>query len=182
MVTPDDRAGIGCELRFDGRVAGSAGLTRVLATEGRPSGIQVNGVLPGAVTRAQRSTDESRSPSHEIDMSPTLVAPGVVWLVHEQCVVSGKFFATSSGRMGAVYTRVAEGYQAPDLKEWALDAARDNWQQIEASEPAIIAENARTTRTFASQRFARTSRACQRRSHSEVRASHDVSGRSVSWN
>ena len=148
MVTPDDRAGIESELRFDGRVAGSAGLTRVLATEGRPFGIQVNGVLPGAVTRAQRSTDESRSPSHEIDMSPTLVAPGVVWLVHEQCVVSSKFFATSSGRMGAVYTGVAEGYQAPDLKEWTLEAARDNWQQIAASEPPINAENARDYKDF----------------------------------
>lgn len=113
---------------YDAAKGAVAGLTRVLATEGREHGIQVNGVLPGARTRGQESTSPANKPGKHVDMRPALVAPAVCWLVHEQCPTSGSFFTVSSGRVGQVVTGVARGYQAVP-EEFTLEAVRAHWEQ-----------------------------------------------------
>src|SRR5207244_4269156 len=100
---------------YDAAKGALAGLTRAMASEGTPVGINVNGLLPGAFTRGQASVDQSLSPVTAIDMRPHLVAPTACWLVHEECHVAGAFFSSSSGRIGRVFTGTAAGYQTlPD--------------------------------------------------------------------
>lgn len=96
---------------YDAAKGGLAGLTRGMSAEGIESGIQVNGLLPGAMTRGHASVDHSLSPSASIEMRPELVAPAATYLVHEECDVTGRFYAASSGRMGLVFTAAAEDFK-----------------------------------------------------------------------
>jgi NAD(P)-dependent dehydrogenase (short-subunit alcohol dehydrogenase family) len=122
---------------YDAAKGGLAGLTRGLAVEAARQGIVVNGLLPGALTRGQKSAHSSASPAGRLDMSPALVAPPACWLVHDECDVSGKFFIASSGRMGTVFTSVAEGYQTAAPDTFSLEEVRENWPQVQAPDPAI---------------------------------------------
>lgn len=116
---------------YDAAKGGLAGLTRAMAIEGSELGISVNGLLPGAMTRGHASVDPSLSPHKVIDMRPERVAPAAAFLVHEQCPVSGRFYAASSGRMGRVFTAAAEGFQdKPD--DFSLESVRDHWDVIDA--------------------------------------------------
>jgi NAD(P)-dependent dehydrogenase (short-subunit alcohol dehydrogenase family) len=123
---------------YDAAKGGLSGLTRGLAIEGAPLGIVVNGLLPGALTRGQATVDPTMSPRGQIDMRPSLVAPAACWLVHEEMRVHGRFFISSSGRMGEVYTSVAEGYQSSNPDTFDLEEVRSNWEQVCARHPAIV--------------------------------------------
>jgi NAD(P)-dependent dehydrogenase (short-subunit alcohol dehydrogenase family) len=119
------------------------GLTTSLAARGRPAGIKVNALLPSAFTRLvgmnkginttrpdavpiERAIEwsEAHSPAH-------LVAAGALWLMHESCPVSGRFFAAGSGRVSEVVLGVTKGYVAvdgdlaPEDVVEHLDAVRD---------------------------------------------------------
>jgi NAD(P)-dependent dehydrogenase (short-subunit alcohol dehydrogenase family) len=137
---------------YDAAKGGLAGLTRAMAAEGRDLGISVNGLLPGAMTRGHASVDPSLSPHKLIDMRPELVAPAAAFLVHEQCPVSGRFYAASSGRMGRVFTAAAEGFQdKPD--DFSLESIRDHWDVIDAPERFVVPDrtqdfNEMRTRVF----------------------------------
>ena len=104
----------------------------------------MNGLLPGAYTRGQKSVDQSLSPVNLIDMSPRLVAPSACWIVHEECDLNGAFFASSSGRIGRVFTGVAAGFQdRPDL--FSMERIRDNKDTVHGLEPYV---SPRTTQEF----------------------------------
>jgi NAD(P)-dependent dehydrogenase (short-subunit alcohol dehydrogenase family) len=96
---------------YDAAKGGLSGLTRSMAIEGEQYGISVNGLFPGAYTRmvktAVASVDKSISPEATIDMRAELVAPTACWLVHEECGLTGAFFASSSGRIGRVFAGAA---------------------------------------------------------------------------
>lgn len=129
---------------YDAAKGGLAGLTRAMAIEGEPHGIVVNGLLPGAYTRGQKSVDPSLSPVNLIDMRPELVAPSACWLVHEACALNGAFFASSSGRIGRVFTGVAAGFQdEPD--RYSLERIRDHQEIAHSYEPYV---SPRTTQEF----------------------------------
>jgi NAD(P)-dependent dehydrogenase (short-subunit alcohol dehydrogenase family) len=122
---------------YDAAKGGLAGLTRGMAEDGRAVGIAVNGLLPGAMTRGHASVDHSLTPSASIDMRPELVAPAAAFLVHEQCDVTGRFYAANSGRMGRVFTAAVEGHQArPD--EFAIETVREHWAAIDAPTNYVI--------------------------------------------
>jgi NAD(P)-dependent dehydrogenase (short-subunit alcohol dehydrogenase family) len=129
---------------YDAAKGGLAGLTRAMAIEGEPHRIAVNGLLPGAYTRGQKSVDPSLSPVNLIDMRPELVAPSACWLVHEECELSGAFFASSSGRIGRVFTGVAAGFQdQPD--QFSAERIRDHKDIAHGYEPFV---SPRTTQDF----------------------------------
>jgi NAD(P)-dependent dehydrogenase (short-subunit alcohol dehydrogenase family) len=126
---------------YDAAKGAMVGLTRALATEGRDDGIQVNGLLPGARTRGQRSTSAATKPGAHVDMSPALVAPAACWVVHEDCQTTGMFFTASSGRVGRVLTGVARGFQALP-RDFTLEAVRDHWAEAVAPEGFETVESA----------------------------------------
>ena len=123
---------------YDTAKGALAGLTRSLALEGELYGIKVNGLFPGAFTemvkKAIKSVDQSISPNLEIDMRPELVAPTACWLVHDECGLTGTFFASSSGRLGRVYPAVAAGFQdQPEL--FSMERIRENRGLAHGMEP-----------------------------------------------
>lgn len=137
---------------YDAAKGGLAGLTRGMSMDGRDLGIAVNGLLPGGLTRGHVSVDASLSPHKLIDMRPELVAPAAGFLVHEECKVTGRFYAASSGRMGRVFTGAAEGFQdQPD--RLSLESIREHWELIDGAEKFVIPErtqdyNEMRTRVF----------------------------------
>jgi NAD(P)-dependent dehydrogenase (short-subunit alcohol dehydrogenase family) len=114
---------------------GMVGLTRALALEGAEHRILVNALLPGAATKMSAQVPATSKPT--IMMGADLVAPGACWLVHEQCDVSGRLFACSSGRIGEVFTGVAAGYQAR-LPDWSLETVRSNWKLACSREAFVV--------------------------------------------
>ncbi len=129
---------------YDSAKGGLAGLTRGMAIEGEALGIKVNGLLPGAYTRGQKSVDQSLSPVKLIDMRPELVAPAACWLVHDAFDENGAFFHSSSGRLSRVFVGVAEGFQdVPD--DFSMERIRDNREVALSYEPYV---SPRTTQEF----------------------------------
>jgi hypothetical protein len=85
-------------------------------------------------------------------MRPELVAPAAVYLVHEQCPATGRFYAASSGRMGRVFTAAAEGFQdQPD--NFSLESIHDHWDMIDTPDTFVVPDrtqdfNEMRTRVF----------------------------------
>jgi short-subunit dehydrogenase len=108
-----------------------AGLARELAFEGRPLGIQVNALLPGAVTTMLNTVSSYTSP--DIDLSPALVAPAACWLVHEQCDQTGTLVNASSARISRVVSGLGEGFQATP-ESFTLEAVGEHRDQVSDAE------------------------------------------------
>jgi len=108
-----------------------------MAADGRELGIHVNGLLPGAMTRGHASVDHSLSPSAAIEMRRSWWRRPRPTLVHEDCPVTGRFYAASSGRMGLVFTAAAEGFQAMP-GDFSLESVRDHWAAIDAPENFVV--------------------------------------------
>lgn len=69
-------------------------LTKTLAIEGEPHGIQINCVLPWASTRMAREGSAAPPPSD--------AAAAVAWLCHEQCSITGETFTVGGGKIARV--------------------------------------------------------------------------------
>ncbi len=108
--------------------AGVMGLTRTLAREGRYHGVQVNCVLPWAVTdQSPDRSNEELGPIIEAHMHPENVAPAVAWLAHENCPTTGESFTVDGPRMARLAWVASAGHT--DLAP-ALESYRDHWDQI----------------------------------------------------
>jgi NAD(P)-dependent dehydrogenase (short-subunit alcohol dehydrogenase family) len=94
---------------------GMYGLTRGLATEGAPYGIRVNAYSPGAYTNAVEpfyAIEDPETKQAFIDAQPPeLVSPGVAYLAHEECDISGMLFDISAGSVSATFLAASDGYQ-----------------------------------------------------------------------
>ena len=110
---------------------GMYGLTRGLATEGVPHNIRVNAYSPGAYTNAVDpfyAIDDPATKQAFIDAQPPeLVSPGVAFLAHEECDISGMLFDISGGSMSATFLAASNGYQDPQL---TIEAVRDHRDAI----------------------------------------------------
>jgi len=90
--------------------SGMIGLTKSLAGEGERFGMTVNAIMPSAFTRltAQIPNDALRA-YMSTRFTPDLVAPFVVWLVHESTRINGEFFAVGGGMACRVVIARAQG-------------------------------------------------------------------------
>ncbi len=108
--------------------AGMMGLTRTLGREGRYHGVQVNCVLPWAVTdkNPDRSGEEFGS-IIEAHMRPENVAPAVVWLAHQDCPATGELFTVDGPRMARLAWIATQGHTDLDPTP---ECYRDQWDQV----------------------------------------------------
>src|SRR5207253_3193375 len=80
------------------------------------------------------------TPTVSIDRSPELVAPAAGWLAHEDCPVSGRFYAATAGGMRRIFTAVAAGYQSAAPDGLRIEEIHDQRDAIRAREPSIVPE------------------------------------------
>jgi len=90
---------------------GVIGLTRGMASEGGPLGIACNVVVPYAKTRLGTSFGPIPwSPELGEWLSPSLVAPLVVWLSHNECPLNGETLSVGAGWQAGMNISMAAGY------------------------------------------------------------------------
>ena len=108
--------------------AGIMGLTRTLAREGRYHGVQVNCVLPWAVTdpSPDRSGEEFGA-IIETHIRPEKVAPAVIWLCHENCPTTGESFTVDGPRIARLAWIAGQGHT--DLTP-TPESYHDHWDQV----------------------------------------------------
>ncbi len=84
--------------------AGIAGLTRVMAIEGKKYGITVNGLLPVALTRLTEDLPAYKAPEMKVDVDPALVSPLIVWLCSgDAAEITGNFFLARGNSVELVF-------------------------------------------------------------------------------
>jgi NAD(P)-dependent dehydrogenase (short-subunit alcohol dehydrogenase family) len=115
---------------------GLVGLTKTLAAEGAKYNIKVNAIAPIAWTRM---TEEMFPPEYKDKLSVELVTPVVAWLVHESNEGTGETYSVGGGRVARVFVAEGPGYTSQD--GLSVEDIRDNWQQINETEPYLLAKN-----------------------------------------
>jgi len=94
---------------------GVIGLTRGMASEGAPLGIASNVVVPYAKTRLGTSFGPIPwSPELGDWLSPSLVAPLVVWLSHSECPLNGETLSVGAGWQAGMNISMAAGFSDRD--------------------------------------------------------------------
>ncbi|MFI6093638.1 SDR family NAD(P)-dependent oxidoreductase [Streptomyces sp. NPDC051218] len=110
--------------------AGLAGLTRVLAVEGRKAGIHVNAIAPAALTRM---TEDILGDNGHL-LSPESIAPVVAFLASRACELNGQILSVGGGHVAAVLTTETQGITE---KELTAEAVRDRLGEIFDTEGAF---------------------------------------------
>lgn len=104
------------------------GLTRCLSQESLDFGIHVNLIAPGALTRpGYERAGGNPDDALKTAFSPTLVAPVVAWLAHEDCRCNGGSFTSISGTTTRIVVAENEGFghDAPSPED-----VRDHFDDI----------------------------------------------------
>jgi NAD(P)-dependent dehydrogenase (short-subunit alcohol dehydrogenase family) len=118
------------------------GLTRSLALEGEPLGINVNAVAPLAYTAMSQTSKiapkawqagEGDAWSRRLDV--TQVSPVVAWLAHEDCTLNGKVLSAVGGRVARFAMRVTDGF---DVEHLTIEDVRDNESLVLADDDVGI--------------------------------------------
>jgi hypothetical protein len=78
-------------------------------------------------------------PEYKEKLSAELVTPVVAWLVHESNEGTGETYSVGGGRVARVF--VAEGPGFTGKNGLSAEDVRDNWQQINETEPYLLAKN-----------------------------------------
>jgi hypothetical protein len=153
--------------------AAVVGLTKALAVRGRPANIVVNAVSPSAFTRlvglnkgiinprpgaplpdAAIEFSRANSPTH-------LVAAGALFMMHENCPVTGKIFNVGTGRVGEVFVGVTRGYVSPHgelVPEDVLDHFDEVRDISESNVPVDIGAHGSWVRSVLAERANRAAR------------------------
>lgn len=109
------------------------GLMNVLATESRGTGIEVNAVSPVARTRMWNAQREP------LDLKPTSVVPGVIFLASADCQDSAWVLRASNQQFHAIRHQEADGVDYPlDIKGQYCQTAEEvaeKWSKIAVPVP-----------------------------------------------
>ncbi|MDP3314536.1 MAG: SDR family NAD(P)-dependent oxidoreductase [Devosia sp.] len=97
---------------------GVLGLMNSLALEGARSGVLVNAVSPGAITRM---TESLTPPPLARLLRPELVSPAVAWLCSERCTQSGLIIAAHGGYLARLHFFETEGVQYDPTQPLTVD-------------------------------------------------------------
>jgi NAD(P)-dependent dehydrogenase (short-subunit alcohol dehydrogenase family) len=116
---------------------GVVGLMRSLAFQGRPHGVHVNAVAPGAVTRM---VEDVRPDSDFVAWLRPIVPPGKVsptyaLLAHERCELTGEVFAAAGGRTTRVFFAQTRGWGMPNP---TVDDLREHVGEVIAEEGYVL--------------------------------------------
>lgn len=115
------------------------GLLRTLSLEGKPHGINVNGIIPFAYTDMYVASSQSGATNMAEEenaevfaaaqkkLDPKLVAPTAGWLCHENCTTTGEMVHVGGGRVARVFLAETPGYYDPGH---TLESVRDNWLKV----------------------------------------------------
>lgn len=113
---------------------GLVGFTRVLATEGRSKGIKVNAIAPVAKTRM---TEDLLGPLGD-KLEPEEITPTVVYLVHEDCPVSGEVYSVAGGVVARYFIGLTPGWYA---EGHSAEDVRDHFEEIRDESGYIVPED-----------------------------------------
>jgi NAD(P)-dependent dehydrogenase (short-subunit alcohol dehydrogenase family) len=134
-ITSNAMLGLRYQAVYGAAKAGVFGLTMGLAIEGAAKDIKVNCVGPRAATRggALFKTDEQRQ-EREGRLLPEHVSPAVVFLAHEDCSVSGRYWEVHGGRVRDRFMSQTRGLTNTAL---TVEDVRDNLASVLDASTAI---------------------------------------------
>ena len=139
--------GVPGHVAYDTSKAAVVGLTRSLAAEGAPHGIQVNGLLPYADTRSSMSI--ARSYRRQPGLTPSSVAEAAAWLVDPTCPHSGRFVLAGGPRSAAMFAGVTAGFVSDSPDGPTADEIALHWDDVEDMGCTVVPENAADLSKFA---------------------------------
>ncbi|MBD2891958.1 SDR family oxidoreductase [Spirillospora sp. NPDC000708] len=115
---------------------GLVGFTKTLAQEGAKYDIKANAIAPVAWTRM---TEDLLPADFADKLGVDQVTPLVAFLVHESNQDTGEVYTVGGGRIAKIF--VAEGPGYGQKETLSVEAVRDNWAAINASEPLAVFKN-----------------------------------------
>lgn len=112
--------------------AGIVGLMRSLALQGRPHGIGINAVAPGAYTRMAAAPTRAGAAAITNDWMEEFtpawkVSPTYAWLAHSSCDVTGEIFSATGGVTKRLLLGQTRGWGTLDPTPEAL---REHWDEV----------------------------------------------------
>jgi len=105
------------------------GLGRALAMAGEPHGIKVNIIAPMAMTRMMNAHTGNVEVPEDPDRDPSLVAPLVAILCHQDCPVNGEAYMSGMRRTARLFIAETQGYTHPSIKLTPEDLL-EHWAEI----------------------------------------------------
>lgn len=123
-------SGIAMHTAYGVTKGGLFSLTRALAAEGAPHGIQANTVNPFAFTRMMQATQEESSPLLQMSraaLPAEMVSPVVAYLAHETCAVTGECFSAAGGSVKRVFLSETQGLSDPNL---TVERLAEAWDKV----------------------------------------------------
>lgn len=115
MTTSTGALGSADLISYGSAKAAVLGLGRALAMAGQPHGIKVNVIAPMAMTRMMNAHTGDPVVPDDPQRDPSLVAPLVAVLCHQDCPVSGEAYMSGMRRTARLFVAETEGYTHPSL-------------------------------------------------------------------